>query len=79
VRNDCTVGKLSERNEADNEEVIRRWSGVAQPRPELHVRDGVGVVQPRPELLLRDGVGVGNGRSPYITPPLGSDDPARRS
>jgi len=39
MRNDCTVGKLSERNEADDEEVIRRRNrscvsgvGVAQPQ-----------------------------------------------
>jgi hypothetical protein len=50
VRKDCTVGKLSERNEAgneaDGEEAVRRRSqscargvGVAQPRSELYVRD----------------------------------------
>ena len=45
MRNDCTVGKLSERNKAGDEEVIHRrnWScmsgvGVAQPRLELYVR-----------------------------------------
>jgi hypothetical protein len=45
VRNDCTVGKLSERNEAGDEEAIRRrnrscMSGVrvAQPWSELYVR-----------------------------------------
>jgi len=41
VRNDCTVVMLSERNEADDEEAIRRRNrscvsgvGVAQPRSE---------------------------------------------
>jgi hypothetical protein len=44
VRNDCTVVKLSERNEADDEEVRRRNQscvsgvGVAQPRSELYVQ-----------------------------------------
>ena len=45
MRNDCTVVELSEHNEADDEEAIRRrnWSyasgvGVAQPRSELYVR-----------------------------------------
>ena len=45
MRNDCTVGKLSERNEADDEEAIHRRNrscvsgvGVAQPRSELYVR-----------------------------------------
>jgi len=52
VRNDCTVGKLSERNEADDEEAIRRRNqscvngvGVAQPQSESYVRRSrVGVV-----------------------------------
>src|SRR6267154_4488889 len=50
MRKDCTVGKLSERNEAgneaDGEEAVRRCSRscargvrVAQPRSELYVRD----------------------------------------
>jgi len=45
VRNDCTVVKLSECNEADDEEAIRRRNrsctggvGVAQPRSELYVQ-----------------------------------------
>jgi hypothetical protein len=45
MRNDCTVGKLSEHNEADDEEAICRsnWScmngvGVAQPQSELYVQ-----------------------------------------
>jgi len=45
VRNDCTVVELSEHNEADDEEAIRRRNrsyasgvGVAQPRSELYVR-----------------------------------------
>ena len=45
MRKDCTVGKLSERNEADDEEVIcrRNWScmngvRVAQPQSELGVQ-----------------------------------------
>ena len=52
MRNDCTVVKLSERNEADDEEAIRGRNrsctsgvGVAQPRSELYVRRSrVGVV-----------------------------------
>ena len=45
MRNDCTVGKLSERNEAGDEEAICRCNqscvsgvGVAQPQSELYVR-----------------------------------------
>jgi hypothetical protein len=45
VRNDCTVGKLSERNEAGDEEAIHRRNrscmsgvGVAQPWSELYVQ-----------------------------------------
>ena len=45
MRNDCTVVELSEHNEADDEEAIRRRNrsyasgvGVAQPRSELYVR-----------------------------------------
>jgi len=45
VRNDCTVGKLSECNEAGDEEAICRHNrscmsgvGVAQPQSELGVR-----------------------------------------
>ena len=45
MRNDCTVGKLSERNEAGDEEAIHRHNqscmsgvGVAQPWLELYVR-----------------------------------------
>jgi len=33
VRNDCTVGKLSERNESDDEEVIRRRSRSCADEP----------------------------------------------
>ena len=45
MRNDCTVVKLSEHNEADDEEAICRRNrscvsrvGVAQPLSELYVR-----------------------------------------
>ena len=58
MRNDCTVGKLSERNEAGDEEVIcrRNWScvsgvGVAQPQSELYVRSRKWTV-PLQELKL---------------------------
>ena len=47
MRNDYTVGKLSERNEADDEEAIRRRNqscvsgvGVAQPWLELESEMG---------------------------------------
>ena len=44
MRNDCTVGKLSERNEADDEEAICRRNRSCMSR--------VGVVQPRLELYV---------------------------
>ena len=48
MRNDCIVGKLSEHNEAGDEEAICRCNrscvsgvGVAQPQSELGVRSSV--------------------------------------
>jgi hypothetical protein len=61
VRNDCTVVMLSERNEADDEEAIRRRnrscvSGVrvAQPRSESELsRKSVVPLQQVPDRSLR--------------------------
>jgi len=58
MRNDCTVGKLSERNEADDEEVIRRCNRSCVFR--------VGVICPELELEM-DGPLTD---IPYITYPI---------
>jgi len=61
MRNDCIVGKLSERNEAGDEEAICRhnWScmsgvGVAQPWLELYVQSWKWTVPLQALGLLRD-------------------------
>jgi hypothetical protein len=67
VRKDCTVGKLSECNEAGDEETVDVMSyvyrvGVAQPQSELHMRSRSYAATIR---IYMGGVGVGNGWSPY--------------
>jgi hypothetical protein len=83
---------VSECNEAGDEETVDVMSyvygvGVAQPQSELHMRSRscaamIGIAYAESELRSHDRscmCGAGNGWSPYITPPLGSDDPTRRS